>query len=629
MKKLFLAFLSIMSLTLLSHAQGQWEIGAHDSSRGSGFLNSDQRDYVSDAFDGSFSPKPEQAAPPGDRWAAQTSPTAVTLTWARLSNVAEYRIYEAEGSAFRLLGKARPSGDRYIVTIKPPWGVRRFAVDAVFEDGTTSEKGLFNEIRTEATTPGPVDPPASVAAEQTGPGEITVTWPAVPGATAYQVGRAVQPAGFQMLCSLYPTTDSYVDRAATPGAKHTYSVVALAPRGASRRVLSNVVTVSGEPTAAREAPSPAQAPPAGPGARGFRAEPRPGACLSLGLEGNLLVCLADGTVQFYERMRVGKKGMDVVPSPAFRRVAGISDAVAVATSGTHSLVLRRDGTVLAWGENTHGQIGSERAIQRKFGRAFPAPTEIPLPVDGIAGAVAIAAGHTHSVALLADGTIRTWGIGERGIPGDGRMDVTTDRLSPAVVAGIDNAITIAANSLHTFALLADKTVRGWGSGLGAPGFYGVLGTGQDGDSAVPAPVALGAKAAAIATGVNSGVVLLVDGTVQAWGTPTGFTDSGGDRWMNSNVPVPVPEVRDAIAVSPFLFLLADGTVRTIERPGIPVPGVARAVAVASDHVNRYALLEDGRLVGWGHPRWWPKGVTEIANLGGDTARAFAARAPQR
>ncbi len=99
--------------------------------------------------------------------------------------------------------------------------------------------------------------------------------------------------------------------------------------------------------------------------------------------------------------------------------------------------------------------------------------------------------------------------------------------------------------------------------------------------------------------------------------------------MNSNVPVPVPEVRDAIAVSPYLFLLADGTVRTIERPGHAVPGVARAVAVASDHVNRYALLEDGRLVGWGHPRWWPKGVTEVADLGRDTARACAARAPER
>lgn len=600
------------------------------------------------AWLGSLSPGPARAAaPPGDLWAAQTSPTTVTLAWTRLPNVAEYRIHEVDGREFRLLAKTRPSGDRYVMTVRPPWGVRRFAVEAVFEDGTTSEKGLFNEVRTEATKAGPVDPPASVTAEQTGPGEITVTWSAVPGATAYVVGRAVSPGGFRMLCSLCPTTGKYVDRAATPGAKHAYSVAALAARGASRRVVSNVVTATDEPAAARAAPPPgrgpsavqgppaeqpapaAQAPPAAPGGRAFRAEPRPGSCLSLGLEGNLLVRLADGTVRFYERMRVGKKGMEQVASPAFRQVAGVSDAVAVATSGTHSLVLRRDGTVLAWGENSQGQIGSERAIKRKFGRAFPVNTEIPLPVDGIAGAVAIAAGHTHSVALLADGTIRTWGNGERGIPGDGRMDVTTNRLAPAVVADVGDAVAIAANSYHTFALLSDHTVRGWGHGGGGPGFYGVLGTGRDGDSAVPARVAGGGNVAAIASGGNSGVVLLADGTVQAWGTPTGFYRREGNRWMNSGVPVPVPEVRNAVAVSPYLFLLADGTVREIEAPGRPVPGVQRAVAVASDHVNRYALLEDGRLVGWGYRRWWPKGVTEVADLGRDTARECMARARKR
>ncbi len=104
---------------------------------------------------GSFSPGLARTAPPpGDRWAAQTSPTTVTLAWTRLPNVLEYRIYEAEGRAFRLLAKARPSGDQYVMTVRPPWGVRRFAVEAVFEDGTTSEKGLFNEIRAEATTSG-------------------------------------------------------------------------------------------------------------------------------------------------------------------------------------------------------------------------------------------------------------------------------------------------------------------------------------------------------------------------------------------------------------------------------------------------------------------------------------------
>jgi hypothetical protein len=67
MKRLLFTFLSILFITFLSYAQWQWEIGPRHSSRGSGFLISDQRDYVFDAFDGSFSSGPEQAAPSSAR----------------------------------------------------------------------------------------------------------------------------------------------------------------------------------------------------------------------------------------------------------------------------------------------------------------------------------------------------------------------------------------------------------------------------------------------------------------------------------------------------------------------------------------------------------------------------------
>jgi hypothetical protein len=51
MKKLLLIILFIVSLTFLSYAQGQWEIGAHYSSWSTGFVVSDPEDYASDAFD--------------------------------------------------------------------------------------------------------------------------------------------------------------------------------------------------------------------------------------------------------------------------------------------------------------------------------------------------------------------------------------------------------------------------------------------------------------------------------------------------------------------------------------------------------------------------------------------------
>ncbi len=561
-------------------------------------------------------------SPPGDLWAAQTGPNVVTLVWSRPERVSEFRIFQWEDGAFEQISAPRSSADSFTHTIRPPWGVRKYAIDAVFEDGTVSEKALFNEIRVEEVKPGPVPAPASVTAEQTAPGEVTVRWPEVPGATAFVIGRAVGTGGLQMLCRICPTTGRYVDRAPQPGAKHTYTVTALAAGGASRRATSNVLVPTGEPAAAR-AETPAAPPPSVDA--GFRAEPRPGGCLSLGGEGNLLVRIADGSVRFYERARWTKQGLTLLDSPAFRRVEGITDAVAVAESGTHHLVLRRNGTVLAWGENGHGQVGSERAIERKFGRAFPRDVENPLPVDGLSGVVDIAVGATHSVALLADGTIRIWGWGDRGIAGDGRIEVTTDRLSPGTVAGIGNAVDVVAGGEHTFALLSDHTVRGWGSGFSAPGYQSLLGNGREGDTADPLPVLDVADVRQVATSAFSAIVLLADGTVKAWGTPSGFYRPEQTKWMNSKLPVPVPGIRNAVAVSPFLILLADGTVRDIDAPEKPVPGVAGAVAVASSKVNRYALLEDGRLIGWGHPRFWSKGVVTVLETGRQTAQECAMR----
>ena len=50
MKKLLPTILSIVSLTLLSNAQGKFEIGAHYSSWGTNMVIADPEDYISDAF---------------------------------------------------------------------------------------------------------------------------------------------------------------------------------------------------------------------------------------------------------------------------------------------------------------------------------------------------------------------------------------------------------------------------------------------------------------------------------------------------------------------------------------------------------------------------------------------------
>jgi hypothetical protein len=570
-------------------------------------------------------------AAPDRLWAAQTSPTDITLSWQRVPGALEYRLYAIEDGQPRQVGTTRASGDRFVQRVKAYDVPHRYAIEAIAENGAVSTRAAFNVVVPVKVTPGAVPPPASATAAPEGEGAIAVRWDAVADATAYTIGRAVAPGGFRVICSLCPAnTTTFRDAATTPGAKHTYTVVALTPRGASRPARTGQVVPVGTAAAASEPASEA----AGAAPKGtIDATPRPGACLSLGQEGNFIVRLADGSVRIFERVLNRRRGASFAKDPTLEAVPGISDAVAVATSGEHWLVLRSDGTILSWGNNSQGQLGSEAAIDRTRGRPMTRPVETPSPVRDITSAVAIAAGYEHSVALLADGSVRTWGAGSHGIPGDGRFDTSPlsalPRLAPTRVQGIENATAVAASGQFSFALLADGSIRAWGRNDMMAGTHGVLGTGSDESTAVPLPVAGIQNATAVAAG-SGGVAaaVLADGTVRAWGHGYGPRPARGQAAANR--PLPIAGITGAVAISTYMALLRDGTVREFGGPWPwSTPKLDGVVAIASDHVNRIALLDDGRLVAWGRKEFYPDGLVVRGELGEATARACATGPPSR
>ena len=100
--------------------------------------------------------------------------------------------------------------------------------------------------------------------------------------------------------------------------------------------------------------------------------------------------------------------------------AGLNDVVAVAGGDYHSLALRSDGTVAAWGRNWEGQ------------------TNVPA---GLSSVVAVAGGGSHSLALRSDGTVAAWGYNSYG--------VTT------VPAGWSNVLAVAGGDEHSLALIGN------------------------------------------------------------------------------------------------------------------------------------------------------------------------------
>lgn len=287
-------------------------------------------------------------------------------------------------------------------------------------------------------------------------------------------------------------------------------------------------------------------------------------------------------------------------------VVGLGGAVVAAAGGDiHTLARMSDGTVRAWGGNANGQLGTGNLVG----------SSLPLSVDALVGQVNdLAAGYGYGMALLASGEVRAWGNNMNGQLGDGS---NTNRLTPVLVAGLGGSATaVAAGYNHSAALLADGSVRTWGNNGS-----GQLGTGNYLSSTTPVPVSnLGGRATAIAVGYNFTMALLEDGTVKTWGN-NGSGQLGIGNFINSATPVTVFDLggpAKAIAAGGYfaLALLQDGTVKawgynsagqlgdgtTVTRT-MPVTVVIPAgmvTAIAAGDAHALAVLLDGSLLAWGN-----------------------------
>lgn len=306
----------------------------------------------------------------------------------------------------------------------------------------------------------------------------------------------------------------------------------------------------------------------------------------------------DGTVWTWGT-RWGRTGV-VGPMTARRKpvsVQGLTDVVAVAAGGRHTLYLRADGTVWAWGCNSEGQRG-------------PVPTssgDIPVPVLGLRDVVAVAAADRHSLALRADGTVWAWGSNLGRQLGSGTTASTLS--SPIAVRGLTDVVAVTAGGTASYALRADGTVLVWG---GRPFFHGPA----EGWS-MPRVVEGLTDVVAIASGGDHNVVVRADGTVWTWGS--NWRGQLGDGSTTSrDTPMQVPGLTDVVAVDASwnhsMAVRADGTVwvwglndfgqlgdgtTTQRHAPVEVQGLAAIVSVAAGSRHSLALRADGTVWAWG------------------------------
>lgn len=155
---------------------------------------------------------------------------------------------------------------------------------------------------------------------------------------------------------------------------------------------------------------------------------------------------------------------------AVSTAAAFGDVQTIAAGSGHTLALKNDGTVWAWGDNYYGQLGDGTTTER----------HAPVQVTGLAGVTAIAAGGGHTVALRNDGTVWAWGDNYYGQLGDA---TATESHTPVQVTGLSGVTAIAGGGAHTVALKSDGTVWSWGDNS-----YGQLSDGTTTQRLTPVPV---------------------------------------------------------------------------------------------------------------------------------------------
>ena len=268
--------------------------------------------------------------------------------------------------------------------------------------------------------------------------------------------------------------------------------------------------------------------------------------------------LADGSAVCWGDDRNGELG-DGAPAVGPRgptKVAGLTDATALAANGQHACAVRADGSLVCWGSNATGQLGDGTLVNRAQ----------PAAVVGLQQVSAVAAGLSHTCALSAAG-LSCWGSNSQGQLGAETPTSTTPVTAPMPVPLVANPIAIAAGAQHTCAVRSTGAVLCWGQNGS-----GQLGEGSMSSLAEPVPVTGLDTGAAVSAGTTFTCARTSDGAVFCWGDDHDG-ELGTGRGVTESRPVALAGNAKALAAGGAHTCARHAQPHDLRRPGLRLLGV--------------------------------------------------------
>jgi alpha-tubulin suppressor-like RCC1 family protein len=271
-----------------------------------------------------------------------------------------------------------------------------------------------------------------------------------------------------------------------------------------------------------------------------------------------LALKADRTVWAWGRndgpMPLVGDGSGVVLRLSPVQLTSIGPAIAIAAGTEHTLAVKEAGTVVAWGTGLYGRLGDNTAATRNT----------PVAVTGLSSILNVAAGAEHSLAVDSMGRVWAWGRNDRGQLGNG---TTMDALAPIMIPGIAGAVAIAAGDKFSLVLTTDGGVGGhlWAFGANDSG---QLGDGSTLERRAPVRVLL-SDVVGMEAGSAWSLARTADGRLWTFGQ-NNEGQLGNGVTVNASLPTEVVAVASA-------DLIAGGQFH----------------AASSDHAGRLWLWGDG------------------------------------
>lgn len=232
------------------------------------------------------------------------------------------------------------------------------------------------------------------------------------------------------------------------------------------------------------------------------------------------------------------------------KVVGLpAAAVSLAAGSTHTCAVLEDHSLWCWGYNGYGQLGDQTRTQRSA----------PVKVKGLSNVISVTAGVANTCAVVGatptatSGAAKCWGNNENGVLGSGTTKSEL-RLTPTTVTGLSSdVVSLSMGMEHACAVTTAGTAKCWGVGIN-----GELGNGTTKSSTVPVTVKNLSGATTVEAGLQDACATTAAGAVWCWGGNRVTTSA--DHTVASQLPNLTGGI-DGVALGNISCLIEDGAAK--------------------------------------------------------------------